>query len=313
MQRQTSPLCNSFSIFALPKPFSGEIERLQRNAIESWRRLAPQPRVVLLGREAGVEEICREYSLELGPDVARNTHGTPLVGDLFAIMQKPAADDVIVYVNADILLPPAFSQVVETVRNWDGPSLAIGQRVKLDVPERLDFEQKDTWRRLQERANREGRPMGPGALDYFVFRPGHFPRVPAFAIGRMYWDNWLVWSASRRGDVIDASRLALAIHQNHDYAHVALDRRSSARHWTSVFDSPESRHNRRLAGSLNHLGSCRDASHFLTGDGVVPNTSLDYVLRRHFFKRAVVRFARRIYFALRDALHVRSLVPRSSA
>ena len=45
--------------------------------------------------------------------------------------------------------------------------------------------------------------------------------IPPFALGRWYWDNWLVYRARRLGGaLIDASACVMAIHQNHDYRHI---------------------------------------------------------------------------------------------
>lgn len=44
--------------------------------------------------------------------------------------------------------------------------------------------------------------------------------MPPLAIGRFWWDNWLVWKArSLDAKVVDASKAVLVVHQNHDYSH----------------------------------------------------------------------------------------------
>ena len=58
-------------------------------------------------------------------------------------------------------------------------------------------------------------------IDYFVYPRGMFGEIPQFALGRWYWDNWLVYRARRLGGaLIDASACVMAIHQNHDYRHI---------------------------------------------------------------------------------------------
>ena len=48
-----------------------------------------------------------------------------------------------------------------------------------------------------------------------------FGEIPQFALGRWYWDQWLVYRARRLGGaLIDASACVMAIHQNHDYRHI---------------------------------------------------------------------------------------------
>ena len=43
--------------------------------------------------------------------------------------------------------------------------------------------------------------------------------VPPFAIGRLKWDNWLVWKARVQGfPIIDVTEAVTIVHQNHEYA-----------------------------------------------------------------------------------------------
>ncbi len=44
------------TIFSIPKPFRGEAERLQMNAVQSWRASNPAARIVLCGDDEGVAE-----------------------------------------------------------------------------------------------------------------------------------------------------------------------------------------------------------------------------------------------------------------
>lgn len=294
---------SAFSIFALPRRFRGETGRLQRNALQSWLALRPRPHVVLLGGEPGVAEICAEYGVECGPAVARNRQGTPLVSDLFRLGLRHAPGPVRAYVNADILLPPRFARVVEVVAAWSGPVLAVGERVDLDVPETLDFADPGLWGRLEQRVAGEGRGVGPGALDYFVFRGDLWPDLPPFAIGRMFWDNWLVWAATRRADVLDVTPWTRVVHQAHGYRHVAADAAPEDMH--AVMRTAEGRENLRLAVWRNRLANVHDASHRLGADGVAPNRSLDRWLRRRLGKRAAGRYARELRYRVRDGVRTR--------
>ena len=111
---------------------------------------------------------------------------------------------------------------------------------------------------------RGSRKRGADALDYFLFSPGVFGGVPAFAIGRTVWDNWLVWKARSEGaTVVDATSVVKPIHQDHDYEHVGS--------LAKVRDGPEAGENRRLAGGRAHLYSRYDATHRLLRSGLVPN------------------------------------------
>ena len=81
-------------------------------------------------------------------------------------------------------------------------------------------------------------------MDYFVFpKNAGLHELPAFAVGRPAWDNWLVYQAPRRRiPVIDATQATTVFHQNHGYAHVPD---LSGDKW----GGPEPDSNRRLAGN----------------------------------------------------------------
>jgi len=51
------------TIFAMPKPFHGHIEIIQRNAIQSWMRLDPGVELILFGDEHGTAGVCKEFGL----------------------------------------------------------------------------------------------------------------------------------------------------------------------------------------------------------------------------------------------------------
>src|ERR1700688_4352288 len=83
IQSATSPP-PALSIFAIPKPFRGHIDIIQRNAINSWTRLEPRPEILLLGEEAGTAAAARDLGVRHEPGGVRNELGTPLLDDFFA-------------------------------------------------------------------------------------------------------------------------------------------------------------------------------------------------------------------------------------
>jgi len=55
----------------------------------------------------------------------------------------------------------------------------------------------------------------------FRFSAGLYAAIPDFAIGRLWFDHWLIKSAREQNlPVVDASLVAPVLHQNHDYGHV---------------------------------------------------------------------------------------------
>ncbi len=252
----------TLTLFAVPKPFRGHIAVIQRNAIRSWTLLRPACEVLLFGSEEGTAEVAAEFGVRHVPDVARNDFGTPLVNDLFAQAQRLATHDLLCYVNADILLMSDFLAAVRRIpfRRF----LMVGRRWDVDLAEPWDFRPPDWERRLREHVHRHGNLHPPAGIDYFVFTSGLWGDIPPFAIGRTIWDNWLIYGARARGvAVVDATQVVMAVHQNHDYAHIP-DGVEGAR------KGPEAQRNRALAGDHGPIFTLTDATWLLTPRWLVP-------------------------------------------
>lgn len=209
-------LPETFTIFAVPMSFKRETVRTkQENALGSWKRLKPEPLVFLLGDEHGIAAAAQEFGCFHLPHIQRNSYKTPIVGDAFRQAQRLAApEDVIVYVNADIILLQDWADAVMATAKRFEQFLMVGRRWDIDYKQPLDFGANWGGRLRQDVAER-GKLHSVGALDYFAFRPGLYEEVPGFAIGRSAWDNWLVMHAIRSGvATVDASEAATIVHQD---------------------------------------------------------------------------------------------------
>ena len=250
------------TMFAVPKAFHGHVGMIQRNALRSWLRLDPRPEVILFGEDEGVAEFAAELGVRHLPELAKSTHGTPLISDAFSQAQEAAQHDTLCYVNADIILMSDFLAAVRGVLSLSRPSLMVGRRWDVDVKEELAFD--DGW---EERLRSETRTRGVlhevTGIDYFVFRKGLWGEsMPAFAIGRTAWDNWLLFEARRRkAALVDATRMVTIVHQNHDYAHVAGG-------VEGAWKGQESQENVRLAGGYARMFTIGDATWELRSTGI---------------------------------------------
>ncbi len=264
-QRPPSP-SSAFSIFAIPKPFRGHIDIIQRNAINSWTRLEPRPEILLLGDEEGTAAAAGDLGVRHEPGGARNELGTPLLDDFFARGERTATASVIAYVNADIMLTGDFVSAVERVRAAFRNFLMIGRRWDVELSAPWDFS-ADGWQQtLVERAHNDNVLRPPTFIDYFVFTRGFAAGLLPLAIGRGFWDNYLVWRARSHGfAVVDATRVVNAVHQNHDYAHLSAHSAGSA---GSTWSGEESVKNRGMIGGWWHRYTIDDATHRLTAYGL---------------------------------------------
>lgn len=274
---RTEPTRCSPTIFTIPKPFAGHIGVIQRNAIQSWLRLTPQPQVILCGNEAGVAEVAEELGVLHIGELARNEFGTPFLHNALDQVRRASTREWLCYINTDIILLDDFTTAlgkVETER-----FLLVGRRLDLDVTEPIDFTCRDWSATLRQRANQHGNLHSAWGIDYFVFpRNGVIDRLPPFVVGRPGWDNWMIYNARRRGvPVIDATDSIVAIHQNHDYAHVPM---RNGEKWVG----PEARRQIQLLHDLMDGQTIRfaivDATHALTSQGVVRLLSPRSIRRR---------------------------------
>ena len=233
---------------ATPKSPSGPFATIERNAVMSWARLDPEGEVLLFGDDPGVADLARETGARHIPEVATTETGIPLLSDILARARDLARNDLIAYVNADIVLTSRLLAAVARVAAWRRRFLITGRRTHLELAP-LGFD--DAWEdSLHDLADRQGQRQ-PGT-DYFVFPRDLWGEVPPFAIGREFWSCWLLSAARRRrAVVVDASQVVLAVHQPHP---------TGKEPWRQ----PDWRRNEELLGGLGNAYQTPEATHLLS-------------------------------------------------
>ena len=281
------------TLFALPKPFEGHTAIIQRNAIRSWARLDPKPQIILVGDESGVREMAAEVGAQHIPHIERTEFGTPLVNKLFESAEAQASHDIVAYVNADIVLFQDFVEGVRKVRTDLSSFLLIGQRWDLAVLDEIDFDRPDWQGILQRQMESHAMLHAECGLDYFVYPKGLYPEIPAFAIGRTAWDNWLVMTPHRLGvPVVDGTEFITAVHQDHAYGHVAGGR-------GEIWNGTEAMRNKALAGQADNSGRTSGATRVLRRDG-----TLIEVAPRQPWHLTILYRSHRSEWLLKQAEHV---------
>jgi hypothetical protein len=230
--------------------------------VRSWTRLGAS-QVILCGDEAGTTELASEFGADHIPSVRRNDFGTPLLSSVFSEVEAEARHDLLCYTNADLIFFPELLDAVGRITAMKDRFLIVGGTRNLAVDEELSDDSEE-WRRLRERTLTSGEDRPVYGLDFFIFRRGTIGQLPDFAVGRPWWDSWMIWNARReRIAVVDISPTTLVVHQAHDYAHV---KQATGPRW----EGPEGDQNlalyppqRRRPLSLEH------ATHRLTDAGVV--------------------------------------------
>jgi len=101
-----------------------------------------------------------------------------------------------------------------------------GKRTDLDVTTAIPMNTAGWQQQLKQDAAVRGVLAHRGLKDYFIFSRSDFATIPAFAVGRGNWDNWMLHDAKvRQIPVIDGTEAITAIHQNHNYTHTKGSRK----------------------------------------------------------------------------------------
>jgi hypothetical protein len=255
------------TLFASPKAFvDSHIATIQRNAIRSWIRLEPRPRVILFGNEIGTAEICKEFSLTHIPEVEVNEFGTPLLNDIVRKAEacSSSSADLLCYVNADIILMSDFSRAVELVAARKSRFLMGARPWNLDVTQELSFD--DGWEEMiSAQVAADGQLRSERSCDFFVFPRGLWGDLPPFAVGRAYFDNALLHRVRRMGGaLVDATPAVVSIHQNHSYP----------RHLggAAMLDNAEAIRNVALAGGPGRRLTWKSSTYLVSDEGLRFNT-----------------------------------------
>jgi hypothetical protein len=249
------------TIVAIPKAFNVEFDVIQRNAIQSWCQMPGVKDVILLGDDAGVGTVAAQLGVRHHARLKRDDYGTPLLSDAIALARQQSSTDWLCYINADIVLLPEFGRVVEYAQGYFEHALVVSRRWNLALRKPLDFS-SDWVGELRACMAARGTLFTPYGIDVFAFHRSLYVTVPDFAIGRSYWDNWMVRAARDVGaPVVDATLCDAVVHQDHQYEGFG--------DIEAIRKSQQGLRNRWLAGdSPFYFARTDDATHVWTGHGI---------------------------------------------
>lgn len=209
-----------------PKPFLPQYKDIQNNAIVSWTKLKCVNKIIICGKDEGVKEYTENLKtlvpegldIIYHPNLNVNSNGTPLVDHLFKICSNNT-EKYVCYINADIILLSDFDK---TFQNYlkaypdQKDFLLIGQRWDWYQPKAIDF--SNGWeKRVTHTAKNNGSMHQITGIDYFIHTKTTFPKMYPFALGKFWWDNWIVGNAYKRRPAVmcvDLTPTVFAIHQN---------------------------------------------------------------------------------------------------
>ena len=282
------------TIFTIPKPFQGHNKIIQRNAIQSWLKLRPKCEIILFGDDEGVVETAKELCVNYIPSIEKNEFDTPLLNSAFKLAKETSQNPFLMYVNADIILMDSLVEIVNKVKF--PLFLLSGRRWDLDIEKEINFTTTSWKEELDSRIKKKGILHGYSGIDYFVF-PKKMPvELPEFAVGRIGWDNWMIYHAIHfRMPVVDITPFFKAIHQNHDYSHLGCGQKQRD-------SGEEAKLNLRHAGGWKNLYTIRDATHQLTLECIRERKGF-YSFCRRLVNKTGMHWMYRLYVAMRRMIN----------
>jgi len=266
------------TLFTIPKPFTGHIDIIQRNAIQSWLRLQPACEIILFSNDYSVEKVAKEYGCKYLPDLPINQFNTPYLNKAFEIAEKIAKNQFLCYVNTDIILTQDVIKSVEEVNKSFKKFLIVGGRWNVDILAPLDFNDSYWVKQVQKAAITANILSAHAGSDYFIFPKNTIGPLKEFLVGRPGWDNWMFFHArSLNIPLIDATKSIYDIHQNHTYKHIKKGN-------GNVWEGPEADYNRSLI-PREKLFNLYDATHIVNEYFTVEKS-----LEVHILKQRIKRY-----------------------
>lgn len=204
------------------KAFKGATGELQIRSIRNWKALHPDVEVFVFGQAEMADTIAVQEGFSYIPGISSTAQGIPFFNAIVEYANRHAKHDMLLYLNADILLPAKLLDVLPLLEGFDR-FLVCGQRIDLQEPLDKDFPDAGWEGRLPRLvAHRQAILHAVTGIDYFLFKRGMWHGLPPLIIGRGGYDGALLAYCLRQSiPVIDASWAIPVLHQFHDYGHVA--------------------------------------------------------------------------------------------
>ena len=214
------------TIFCTPKTFQGHFGVIQRNALASWRALGANCETLVFGDEEGASAAAEAAGARHFPVIERNEFGTPLLDDVFRQAHSVAHNDILCYVNSDIIFLADLLAAVGVVSAQYKRYLIVGRRWNIDLKEPIVFEDSETLEAFLSGVHRRAgvplRRLQPGLLHFSetALRGDSILCGRPPAVGQL--DSLRGEAAANTRHRCDGCHRA--VHQNHDYSHTSEGR-----------------------------------------------------------------------------------------
>lgn len=267
------------TFFTIPKPFTrktaleSHITDIQTMAMRSWKRLHGLNQIILFGDEENMNWFADEHGFLHLEKVPKSKYGTPYLNYIFDWANRAATNDILCYINSDIILCDDFIKSIKgflgihRVKSFpEEKFLLTGSHYDVNYRFASMYDVSEEWEPgfdsfFAKQVRQLGRYHKHG-LDYFVYKKGMFSTIPHFVIGRGTWDNYLIYYAQNvdHAPAVDATQCITAVHMDHEYT-------GASKTLFGHFKGHESYQNYLLAKDWRHISTIDDVDYVLDCKG----------------------------------------------
>ena len=261
-------------------------------------KLNPKCEIIAFSHDLSTKLVCDEYQIRYIKDFKNNNYGTPLLDGIWKKVKEVATNDLICYINTDIILLPSFIEEISLLNKNN--YFITGRRWDIAIDSLISYN-KNWHTNLIKKVKKEGKLHPASGADFFLFPKSLMPDMPRFAIGRAWWDNWIFsYFKSKKVPIVDATEI-MTIHQNHDYLHI-----KSVEEGTT-FKGAEREENKKIA-SLRYWNKLNILdSDYYWYNGKIIKRSLKYRIQRLFDRyifRTILYFKGNLKYVLAQKIRI---------
>ena len=187
------------------------------NTLYNWNAFKPSVLPILFTNETLLAKEAVRKGWHVLPITATGTSfKLPVLRHMYMAVMKRFNATFYAYANSDILFTDSLLHTLKAFQNSSlsskTPFLIVGRRTNV---ENVTSQEVKTWEQIKNTTLLRGKLFNPWGIDYFITSPDYpWSIIPDVVIGRVAYDNWMVWNARRLGfTTIDATNTLLAMHQ----------------------------------------------------------------------------------------------------
>jgi len=241
------------TFFLIPQGFEGPQKDIQLNTLKSLSSLASVSQIILMSNDNGVAEAAKSFGMDHYTDIKVNNDGLPYISDAFSSVKNLAHNELLCYINSDILLDNSFDEFIFSAREYIRKDFLFSAR-RFDIPHHLENSKLDGID-LNSYA-KSSYLHGYAGMDLYLFHRDFPVDMPEMLVGKPGWDSWLVFHTLKelQCNFCDITSCIRVFHQHHQRRYKKTD--------------SGSKKNFKSAGGIINMGTLLDANYKMAYDRI---------------------------------------------